>query len=65
MLAEPWWVGPRSPVLETWDVETYPPLVVIDHEGVIRHRQGGYDPSTARAAEVVRELVRRAEAKRR
>jgi peroxiredoxin len=64
MLGESWWVGPKGKALETWDVEGYPTVYVIDHEGIIRHRQAGFDPATDKLHEVVRALVAKAEAAR-
>jgi len=30
--------GPSGPIAETWKVSSIPRLVVIDHEGIVRHR---------------------------
>ena len=62
MLAEQWWAGYNSMPLEIWDVEGLPTTYVIDHEGVIRHRQVGYDAKTDKLPDLVRELVKKAEA---
>ena len=61
---EHWWVGPKGWALETWDVVGSPTVYVIDHEGVIRHHQAGFDPTTDKLSEVVRDLVKKAEAAR-
>ena len=60
-----WWVGGMSRALEAWDVEAYPTVYVIDHEGVIRHRQVGFDPATDQLHDIVLALVEKAEAARR
>ena len=52
-------------MLETWDVEAYPTIYVIDHEGVIRHHQVGYDGDKDRLYDVIRDLVKKAEAAKR
>lgn len=57
-----WWVGYEGKALETWDVEAYPTVYVIDHEGVIRHHQVGFDGDKDKLYDVVRALVRKAEA---
>jgi peroxiredoxin len=54
----------HSRFLTDWDVEAYPTIYVIDHEGVIRHRQVGYDPKDDRITPLVRDLVKKAEAAR-
>jgi cytochrome oxidase Cu insertion factor (SCO1/SenC/PrrC family) len=62
MLCENWWAGPTARALETWDVVGFPTVYVIDHEGVIRHHQVGFDPATDKLHDVVRDLVKKAEA---
>jgi thiol-disulfide isomerase/thioredoxin len=58
-----WWVGRRGKQLETWDVEGYPTLVVIDHKGVIRHTYLGFSDKDKFSKEV-EALVEEAEADR-
>ena len=57
-----WWVGGTSRALEAWDVEGYPTVYVIDHEGVIRHRRVGFDAATDDLHDIVHALVEKAEA---
>jgi len=59
---EHWWVGSSGPQLETWDVEAYPAVYVIDHEGVIRYHQVGFDEEKDDLFRWVRALVKKAEA---
>ena len=59
--AEQWWAGYDSMPLETWNVLGFPTIYIIDHEGVIRHRQVGYDEKKDKIAEVVKRLVQKAE----
>ena len=33
-----WWEGPNRPIAVQWRVKTWPTLVVIDRDGVIRFR---------------------------
>jgi peroxiredoxin len=56
-----WWVGSQSKFQEAWDVEGFPTVFVIDHKGVIRYSQLGYDPENKLEKEVEK-LVKEAEA---
>ena len=64
IFGEQWWAGFNSELTENWNVEGYPTTYVVDHEGVIRHIQSGYDAKTDKLAEIVKELVKKAEADR-
>jgi peroxiredoxin len=66
-----WWVKPEAGKrnlgpLEHWNVliDGYPSVWVIDHKGVLRHHQTGYDATTDKVPEVVRDLVKKVEAPR-
>ena len=49
-----WHVGPESDIVRTWDVRSYPTYVLVDEEGLILARQGGFDDwFTARIREAV------------
>jgi thiol-disulfide isomerase/thioredoxin len=61
MLGEAWWAGRGSTATQDWDVEMYPTIYIIDHEGIIRHHQIGSEPKTDTIAEQVRDLVNKAE----
>jgi peroxiredoxin len=63
----PWahWLGEGgSRFMEDWDPRSYPTFHVIDHEGVIRLSQSGFDPAKDEIAPLVRKLVKKAEAAR-
>lgn len=47
-----WWVGADSKFQEAWDVEGFPTVFVVDHKGVIRYSQVGYDPENKLEKEV-------------
>jgi len=56
-----WWDGRTGKVAELWDVEAYPTLYVIDHKGVIRHKQRGFGGDSKDLDELVEKLVKAAE----
>jgi thiol-disulfide isomerase/thioredoxin len=56
-----WWDGQKA-VSDQWDVDAYPTLYVIDHNGVIRFKTVGYDPKTSKMDATIQELVKAAEA---
>jgi peroxiredoxin len=64
MLGEQWWAGNDAMLWETWNVEAVPTICVIDHKGIISHHQRGYDEKADKIAELVKELVKKAEAAR-
>jgi thiol-disulfide isomerase/thioredoxin len=33
-----WYIGANSEVIDTWDIEGYPTILVLDHKGVIRYK---------------------------
>ena len=33
-----WWNGPNGGIMESWDIEYFPTIYVIDAKGVIRHK---------------------------
>jgi thiol-disulfide isomerase/thioredoxin len=33
-----WYIGDRSEVLDTWNIEGFPTILVLDHKGVIRYK---------------------------
>jgi thiol-disulfide isomerase/thioredoxin len=33
-----WYNGPGKGIVKDWDIEVYPTIVVIDHKGIIRHK---------------------------
>jgi len=39
-----WWDGYSGPIARTWGVQSWPTMVLIDHEGIIRHRFTSADP---------------------
>jgi hypothetical protein len=54
------WNGPegtRGPISEAWRVTGWPTTVVIDHQGVIRHKSHGGDGMDAAIVECVRRAV--------
>jgi thiol-disulfide isomerase/thioredoxin len=57
-----WWNGKDGPILETFRVEVFPTLYLIDARGVIRKKWAGA-PETDVLDRTVDELVREAEAK--
>jgi protein-disulfide isomerase-like protein with CxxC motif len=56
-----WWDGKRT-VTEQWDIAAFPTLFVIDHQGVIRFVTQGYDPKSGKLEEMIKGLVKEAEA---
>jgi len=56
-----WWDGRGGKVAELWDVEAYPTLYVIDHKGVIRHKQRGFGDDSKELDEMIEKLVKAAE----
>jgi thiol-disulfide isomerase/thioredoxin len=60
-LGEHWWMDYYSELRDVWNVRAWPTIYVIDHEGVIRHSQVGFDAKSDKIAEIVRELVQKAE----
>lgn len=33
-----WWDGPENRIAQQWQVRSWPTLILIDHQGIIRHR---------------------------
>jgi hypothetical protein len=57
------WNGPKGtggPISEEWNVQGWPTLYVIDHQGVIRHKWLG-SPSEKVLDESIEKLVKEAE----
>jgi len=52
-----WWNGDRGGILADWDVRYFPTIYVIDHKGVIRHK----DIREKELEEAVKKLVEEAE----
>lgn len=55
-----WWNGPDNPMLETWDVQYFPTIYVLDAKGVIRFK----DVREKDLDEAVERLVKEAEEKK-
>jgi thiol-disulfide isomerase/thioredoxin len=56
-----WWDGKKT-VTEQWDIVGFPTLYVIDHTGVIRFANKGYNPKSGILDEMIKDLVKAAEA---
>jgi peroxiredoxin len=56
-----WWDGPQGGTAQQWQVDSYPTLYLLDHDGVIRKIISGR-PEEAVLNKVIRELVAKAEA---
>lgn len=56
-----WWDGRGGKTARLWDVTAFPTVYVIDHKGVIRHKQVGYNPEGKELDEVIEKLVKAAE----
>jgi len=58
-----WWQGAKGKPSEDWDINGIPTVYVIDHKGVIRHKQVGYNPKKEDAiGNLVKKLIKEAEA---
>jgi len=57
-----WWIGPGAKALETWEVEGFPTVYVIDHKGVIRFSESGFDENS-KLGEEAEKLTKAAEKK--
>jgi len=58
---EHWWTGKGGPVADLWDAYSYPTVYVIDHKGVIRHKEVGFDKEDKSLEEAIEKLVKAAE----
>jgi hypothetical protein len=52
--------GTRGPISTEWNVQGWPTLFIIDHQGVIRHRFLG-NPGNDKLDELIEALVEKAE----
>jgi len=55
-----WWNGATGGIVENWEVEYYPTIYVLDHKGVIRHK----DLRNEELDKAVEALVKEAEAEK-
>jgi peroxiredoxin len=58
-----WWDGPRGPIARLWNIDSYPAIYILDHEGIIRHKISG-KPGPQMSQELntaVEQLVKKAE----
>jgi hypothetical protein len=55
-----WWDGESATLRDQWQVDSFPTLYLIDHEGIIRKKWEG-KPETEELEAAVEDLVRRAE----
>jgi len=59
-----WWEGDDGEATRVYDITGIPCVFVIDHKGVIRHKQVGFNPRGDAIGKKVRELVKAAEAEK-
>jgi thiol-disulfide isomerase/thioredoxin len=55
-----WWEGQGGPVARLWGVNGFPTVYVIDHKGIVRHKQEGNIPGNELDT-VIENLVKAAE----
>jgi thiol-disulfide isomerase/thioredoxin len=56
-----WWDGQNGPAVRLWGITGYPTVFVVDHKGIIRHKQIGYNPDPTEMDNIVEKLVKEAE----
>jgi hypothetical protein len=54
--------GEGGTISDTWNVQAWPTLIIIDHKGIIRHKWAG-SPGNEKLDEAIEKLVKEAEKK--
>src|SRR6185436_18612661 len=52
-----WYVGNRHEVIDTWEIDAFPTILVVDHKGIIRYK----DVREKRMDEAVDDLLKEME----
>ncbi len=56
-----WFDGQGGPVARQWGITGFPTVYVIDHKGIVRHCQNGYNPNPHEMESLIEKLVKEAE----